>query len=376
MNHSSKFLWKFLGLIAANSLIVASFNAWIDPYNVMAKTVSKVNELKPKSGNDARRFKAINVIRIKPKTIFLGNSRADIGLDPEHSALSNNAPAYNLALPSGDIYEAMRYLQHVLANQPNLKQVVIGVDLIAFKAKTNEGELDPEQAARLGTTQYMPHLPSLLFSTDTFTSSLSTLAANLSQEPVKESYLSNGRLIRFNPPSMSMEEVFEYHLKTSYFNDGYQNFQISPRQMDAFRTIVETCNQRGIDLEVFISPAHVTQWEAIQTAGLWSTFENWKRDLVKITPVWDFSGYNSITAEPIAEGMQNYLESSHYVKEIGDLVLNRLLDYQVESVPKDFGALMTADNVEPHLLKVRVGRNKWANQSPDVVQLVRQWSKD
>lgn len=375
MNPHHQFLCAFLGLIAVNSFTVASFNALVDPYAVMAQSVSKINELKPESSNNARRFKSINVIRIKPKTVFLGTSRTDIGLDPDHPALSNT-PVYNLSIPAGDMYESMRYFQHALVNQPDLKQVVIGIDLVAFETRANVGKLDSEQAARLGTTQYMPHLPSLLFSTNTFTSSLSTLAANLSQKPVNEHYLSNGRLIRSNPPNMPVEEIFGFHLKSAYFNGWYKNFQISPQQMEAFRTIVETCNQKGIDLKVFISPAHVTQWEAIQTADLWSTFEDWKREIVEITPVWDFSGYNSITTEPLTEEMQNYLESSHYVKEIGDLVLNRLFDDQVESVPNDFGTLITADNVESHLAKIRADRNKWARQNSDVVQLVQQWSKD
>ncbi|NJO78095.1 MAG: hypothetical protein HC827_05905 [Cyanobacteria bacterium RM1_2_2] len=377
MKSHYKFLGTFLGLLVFNSFTLASFSAWIDPYNVInSRTLPKFNQLKPQSNDDARRFKAINVTRIKPKTIVLGTSRADIGIDPEHPVLSAHAPAYNLSIPAGDMYEAMRYFQHALVNQPDLKQVVLGIDLVAFEHREDVGKLDPEQAARLETTSYVQHLPSLVFSTDTLTSSFSTLTANLKGEPVREYYLSNGRLIRFNPPEMPIEAVFGLHLKSAYFESWYKDFQLSQQQMDAFRTIVETCEQQGIDLKVFISPAHVTQWEALRTSGLWSTFEDWKREVVNITPVWDFSGYNSITTEPLTEEMHNYLESSHYVKEVGDLVLNRVFRHELRTVPNDFGTRITTANVDAHLAKIRADRSKWVRRNADVVQLVEQWSRE
>lgn len=377
MNAYSKFLNIFLGLLTANSFTLASFSVWIDPYNVMnSQALPKFNQLKPESSDDARRFKAINITRLKPKTIVLGTSRADIGIDPEHPVLSAHAPAYNLSIPAGDMYEAMRYFQHALANQPDLKQVVLGIDLVAFEHRDDVGKLDPDQAARLGTTSYVRHLPNLFFSADTLNASFSTLKANFTSEPVREYYLKNGRLIRFNPPDMPIEAVFGSHLKSAYFESWYKDFRISQQQMDAFRTIVETCRQQGIELKVFISPAHVTQWEALRTAGLWSTFEDWKREIVNITPVWDFSGYSSITTEPLTEEMQNYLESSHYVKEVGDLVLNRMYRYQLKTIPSDFGMLLTTANVENHLVKIRADRSKWARRNADVVALVEQWSRE
>lgn len=377
MNRYHRFLLIFMMLIVFNSFTVGAVNAFIDPYNIMSiQPLQQINGVKPESRRDARQFKAINVMRIKPKTVFLGTSRADIGLDPSHPALAAYAPVYNLAIPAGDMYEAMQYFQHALANQPELKQVVIGIDLVAFEQRDDIGKLDPEHEKMLGQTAYIQHLPGLLFSTGTLTSSFSTVSYNLANEPMREDYLSNGRLIRTNPPGLPIQEVFRRHLKMAYFNNWYKNYRISSKQLDAFRTIVETCQQRGIELKAFISPAHATQWEAVHTRNLWTTFEIWKREIVKIMPVWDFSGYNSITTEPLTDNMQHYLESSHYVKEIGDFVLNRLFDYQPERVPADFGVLIKPDNIESYLAQIRTQRETWADQNPDIVQLVQGWSQE
>lgn len=74
--------------------------------------------------------------------------------------------------------------------------------------------------------------------------------------------------------------------------------------------------------------------------------------------------------------MKNYLESSHYVEKIGDLVLNRMFDHQLETVPDDFGVLVTARNLEAHLGELRSDRQHWAKQNPDAVELVQRWSQE
>jgi len=80
-----------------------------------------------------------------------------------------------------------------------------------------------------------------------------------------------------------------------------------------------------------------------------------ERELTEMAPVWDFSGYNSITSKSIS--IQNRTALS---QKVGDLVLNRLFHYQEATVPADFGTLITPANVEAHLAKfaltVKCGR--------------------
>ena len=111
--------------------------------------------------------------------------------------------------------------------------------------------------------------------------------------------------------------------------------------------------------------------EALHLAERWQLYEDWKREIVKMMPVWDFSGYNSITTEPIGEQMNNYQDSSHFYPPIGDLILNRLVGYEEEKVPEDFGILITPENVEAHLEKIRRDRAIWQN-NPENLKLLNQ----
>ena len=54
--------------------------------------------------------------------------------------------------------------------------------------------------------------------------------------------------------------------------------------------------------------------------------------------------------------MQYYWESSHYKKELGDIVLDRLLDI---SPYKDFGIELNSQNIDNHIQKLRDDREKY-----------------
>jgi hypothetical protein len=85
-------------------------------------------------------------------------------------------------------------------------------------------------------------------------------------------------------------------------------------------------------------------------------FENWKSKLPQEIPVWDFSGHNTITLEPIQDVMENYVDNFHYTKLVGDLILNRILSYKDNEVPADFSVLVTKENLEFHLAKIRADK--------------------
>jgi hypothetical protein len=182
----------------------------------------------------------------------------------------------------------------------------------------------------------------------------------------------NNKKIKQNFQKTPMKEHFKMMLNNYLSNPSYySHYHFSQELLNNFKTTVNLCKQHNIDLKIFISPVHAAQLEAIRVAGIWSIFEQWKREISKVMPVWDFSDYNSITTEPISNDMKNFFESVHYRKEVGDLILNRIFHYHEETVPDDFGILLTAGNSESHLEKIRADREEWAKKNPDVVNLVQ-----
>ncbi len=355
----------FPGLLATGLLNIA-----IDPYGVIDSPVlAGVNQLKPEQFNHVRLFKATDTIRVKPKTVILGSSRSDIGIDPQHPAFANE-PAYNLALVGPNMYEVSRYFEHALANQPNLKTVVLGIDFFMFN-KNWKNSPDFKESRLEKTSFKAQDLLNISFSTSALQASKQTIRSSLESEAYYLYRPDGLRYVYGDEPDEPLERKFEKMLGGFLAGEkSYQRHQFSQMHLDSFREIVEICQEKNIELKVFISPPHATQLEAIRVSGAWSEFEDWKRTIVAVTPVWDFSGYNSMTTEPINEEMRNYWDSSHYRKEVGDLILNRLFDKEEAIVPEDFGTLVTPDNIESHLKDVRAEREAWAQQNPDAVQFV------
>lgn len=380
MNPNRQYYWIFVISLFCQVLAVVSFNAIVDPYVVFnSPKIFRFNQVKKETHDHARLFKAMEVIRIRPKTVFLGFSRTEFGLDPDHPALADRQPAYNLAIPGANMYEAKRYFQHALYLNPDLDLVVIGLDFMMFSAFD---QIKPDfKETRLETDKIeMSDLLEVLFSIDSLLSSLKTIKANLNYPNDVGFYYPNG----LRDPVFFKKQIFPGKSNKSRFNTvlkqqfEFGKYTSNPEEFIAksafndLKEILEICRKKQIEVKLFISPVHVTLWEARSLVNLWPAFGEWKRELVKIAPVWDFSGYNSITTEEITEkDMENYIDPSHYTKEVGDLILNKIFQVNLETVPKDFGSFITEDNIEIHLKKIENDRQKWLQQNPKIVEYVK-----
>ena len=90
---------------------------------------NQIEDLQLNNDNIIRFIKTIKVEEIKPTSISLGNSRAEIGYDPEHKYFLQ--PSFNLAVSGGTLYESRLFLEHAI-RQGNVKQVLLVADWIMF----------------------------------------------------------------------------------------------------------------------------------------------------------------------------------------------------------------------------------------------------
>ncbi|MEB3357322.1 MAG: hypothetical protein VKK04_11400 [Synechococcales bacterium] len=363
INSYHRFNLLLMPAIALGVVGIGVFNTAVNPYGILpSPEVQRLNALKPSQFNNVRLFKAVDIKRLQPQSVILGSSRADLGIDPTHPAIQQAGKAYNLGIVGPNMYEVRRYFDHAIANQPDLKQVVLGLDFFMFSENLENAPDFNER--RLGRTTIEPKdLFRSLFSVNALDSSLTTLEANLRADaeylyrPDGMRYVYGDRL---NGPLDNRFPGMTARLTQLYYDD----FELSEKHLADFQAIVDTCEERGIELKIFISPEHATALAALQESGRWQEFEDWKRQIVAIAPVWDFSGFNTVTTEPISETMVNYWDSSHYTKAVGDLILNRIFDYETASVPSDFGVLLSEENLEAHLIQVRSQKLAWLQEHP------------
>lgn len=340
-------------------------NITVDPYDIFnSPKIQKFNNVKPVKPNHERLIKAIDITDLKPITLLLGTSRSRSALNPTHPVFDKYQPAYNVGLPSANMYELKRYFEHALANQPNVKLVVLEIDSFAFNVhQINTPDFSENRLEQKSIT--MQDVVNTTISMDAFIASANTVIHNVSKIGESTRYI-NGMLdSEVNKKPSSVSKFTQYLMKWRY--------KLASNYLKDFEYIIKECQQRGIDIKIYISPSHATFWENIRRDGYWEDYKNWKRQIVKIAPVWDFSGYNSITTEKYSDKlvMKNYTDSSHYNIAVGNLVLKRLFQYQEETVPSDFGVMLTPDNIEDSLAKIDADREAWAKNNPDAVKFVK-----
>jgi hypothetical protein len=401
-------------LIAA----IVSMNLVVDPFGMYwLVDLEGFNAYKPAVDHRVRLVKAYDVRRLRPQGIILGTSRSHMGLRPSHDGWDPAAkPVYNLAFDGATTKEMYLYLLHAYAVRP-LRQVVLGLD--TYHATLAPATARPDFDAQLLDSPAGRALPSLIradlkvfTSLDTLRASLATVRSQSASEPQW-----------FAPDGQRLGEVFfrragehfEQLGPRGYFEEidrlevGFKRegqlaanardpgrtaqaaTAASETSLDYIRRIVAFCRAQGVDLRIFIAPEHAHQLEITAAIGEWATLEKAKRALVQLLaedssrhpdappiPLWDFSGYSSVTTEALPEPgrrdeMGFYWDSSHFKDVVGELVLDRLfgLSRPRRPVPPDFGVRLTPATIEPALARLRAAQLAYRRSHPQDVAWIR-----
>ena len=385
--------WVLVCLLLA--AVVGAFNALVDPYLLFGSPrIKGINDRKPGVETQERLMKAYEVTRAAPRTLLLGTSRVDLGLDTRHSVWPASArPAYNLGIAAADPYTSLRYLQHAsAAGKPDL--VVLGLDFEYFlssgaaehgTALDFEARLSVDRNGRPNGAQRLQHARDLFqgsLSLDALLDSIDTLSAN--RRPDSADLAPSGDLseagLRSDAVELGSASLFaQRDLRNIRFYYGKSK---SNEGMADIRGIIDLCRQRGTRLILFINPVHADMLETFDLLGLWPAYESWKRDLVELVSrqpgstgaiaLWDFSGYDPYTTESVPSTRRDVLhwfwEPSHYTKELGDKILERLFG----GGDATYGVLLTPATIEPHLADVRAAREAYRNSQPADVDRVRE----
>jgi hypothetical protein len=399
----------------------AAFNTLVDPYGMYRLIEIKgFNVHKPAIYNRVRLLKAYEIRRIKPDAIVLGTSRSHIAMRMSHEGWDPDAKKrYNLAFDGATTKEMYFYLRYAQAIHP-LKQVILGLD--TYQPTLSPASVRPDldkgllcdSHSLISSIRMMLEDLKLLTSVDTLFASITTLRSQKTDEP--EWFAADGQRLgdiffrnfeeKFRKsPRDYFEEIdrMEVGFKLPDLNLAHSTSvktvsASAPLQktddetsLGYIRQIVEFCRDNHIDLRIFITPEHAHQAEIAAAVGTWPSVEEAKRNLVRLLaedtekhpgepqiPLYDFSGYNSITTEPLPkhgsrDEMKYYWDSSHFKEIVGDFVLDRLfgISRPGHPVPADFGIRLTPTTVESALDRIRAGQIAYRRNHPQDIATIR-----
>lgn len=403
---------RFLLFLAAAALLLvvalAGFNLAVDPYLLfgMGRTPG-FNAVKPAVGTHEYLIKTYQASRVQARTVILGSSRPDIGLDPQSSAWpAAYRPVYNLSRVSSDVDTDLLFLRHLMATngqKVRTRTVVVSVDFVSYLvvpraaskpgADTELSEAESRLAVlRDGTPNPGRRLQVLrdqvlsLLSLDAVLDSVRTVIA--SQSPPRSDVRDDGKLSEGFMRAWAQDGGMALMFRQKFANTVAR--YASPLRVLAgtsggdgladIQAMADFAKAEDLTLVLVIQPVHVSWLEMLDFLGYWGAYEQWKRELTRRVAalnstgadvsLWDFGGYDRYSTERIPDAgdratpMQWYWDPVHYSVRLGELILRRVLGTGDND---EFGIPLTPDNVDHRLAEVRAARERYRLTHPDQV---------
>jgi hypothetical protein len=359
---------------------IVMFNYRVDPYLIHQWDTELVDRPSPAQQKIMPWVKTYAAYRYRPEVIFLGSSRAEIGL-PTNFAPFAGKRVFNLALAGGTLGDAINMLNHTsVFHRPEI--VVWGLDY---------GWLFSE---KIGNTDFARTLvaqgPSYPL-WRTFLNIKRSISMNMTVDAVKivlgvseqscrslsatYGHKSSQCLERIMKNEGGTAKAFDVVLKKSSPLSSPVNVDATLQTLD--RVTHDYCRQ-GTIFRFFIQPNHALAEIAYWTER-WEEKENWKKALVDVIEarkqercdirLLDFSGFNSITTEDIPQitgkdTMKYFWEQSHYRSEVGYKILEQLFSAAPQTESSDFGIELSAETIQQHLRNLRIKRSHYIKNHP------------
>ena len=387
-----RFLRAWLIASLALLALVAGFNALIDPYAVFGTPrIAGLNAFKTASATHAALSKTYEVERIRPRTVLIGSSTVDIGLDPEDPIWPKDLrPVFDYGVPGSLPPFQYRTLQQAAA-AGTLKQAIIVLSFLdALQPPAAEGAAGrrpTDDQRRLLVTVDGQDNPARMIQElkDTFLSTLTlstlgdSVATVLSQwQPDALDLTEHGSTTEGAFRRVAKAEGYatlfelkeeEYARKLGMFSRQQDGANGRIYWLDSVEQMLAFCRSRHIRPVFVIAPSHADMLDLIDKTGFWRTFEAWKvaladlvqRDKSAGAVLWDFTGYDQYSTEEVpprganASAMRWFWEPVHFKKSLGNIVLRRIL----LGDPTGFGTPLAPDNVQAALAAIRSARQAY-----------------
>lgn len=374
-----RYLTCFAAAAAGLSLVLAALNVASDPYGVFRHTVPL-----PTQGQilfRTRTAKAETLRHERCDVILLGTSRIQSGI-PTTSDVWGEKRVCDAALDGTNLHEIEKVFRLAVQHQRPAR-ILLGVDLLMFgnfrstNADFDVSYFNPE-------TNWVEYYAEKLIGRRATEASFKLLRKKLTQRPdgTRKNKKKRTKKHKSAKPNLSgTREAVRQTLTKKFFvdEDTYNAFRYSSERLTLLAGMVKTARERNIRLDLVINPVHAIQLETMDRMGIYEQFERMKVDTARLVGqrneptgiyLWDFTGYEGLVAEKLPRGsekMRWYSESSHYKKNLGKLVVQRITG----SVPEEsatFGTRLFFDSVGAQNTLLRATRERWRDQNPEEVQ--------
>lgn len=339
-----RFVLSFIVALAILLSLVATFNIFIDPFNVWHKTnVVGLNNYKYGQEKFNRVNKTFELFSRDYDVVFFGDSRVLEGM-PAYWPDSNKV--YNAALSGGSILESEKLIYYYLKKHKP-KQIVVGLsDASEPKPDFSESRI---KRSIYAPSRYIEMLKETVYSYSATRASLNTVEESQMAPGVRlynggtKEYSHLGRLIA------SDGGVWDTYLQ-GYLNGFYQSrvqatapdMSLIRSQVDAAVRIKQMCESANVPVSFAYLPQSIDYMMVLEFTGRISTEQELRKQLIENqVNFYDFSLLNDVTLN-----RNNFLDPIHFRTNVGKMIIHTLAG---KPDIEGFGLLTTKETVQRHV---------------------------
>lgn len=365
------------GVAACAALVLTA-----DPYRLY-RIVERpgFNQHKPQPERYQKEIKLAGARAVRADLLIVGNSRAEIGFDPDNPALTATGLApYNLALAGTRIQVARAQLEQLASEGQRARHLIVGAEFLDFPIDAAAPPPPVPPAAPPAMLAQLAWRFDTLFSLDSVADSLATLGMQNAAERPRMTARGFNPLLEYR--QLARNEGY-HALFQQRAADYAKRFRKLPRallakdtrsskEFDQMRAVIAKGAADGARVDIVIYPYHAQIMALLESAGMAPLFDQWKTLLAaqveslraahpgaQIT-LWDFSGYASYQCEPIpakgdrASQTKWYWEAGHFKAALGDIMLARMLG--APAAEPAFGVPLTTATLDANRARIAAER--------------------
>ena len=337
-----------LGLsVAALMLLLAAFNYAVDPLWCFSHTSWFASYQKPFNERQQKTNHLTYVNTRKYDALILGNSRTCMVNQTDFSGVQ----AYNYSAAGMTPYEYQGYIDYFKKVAGNPAAIFLGLD---FQNSNRQLKASVERPEFYITNARRPlYRYTVLFTRDTFMYSRDNQLVNKTIQKKKNggSFYVYDRdniatLIKPNEESKRLDSVRSAvaDLRKTYRNDYTYRDDLAKSLTELIQANPDT---RFIP---FTTPVSKPYFCAMVQEGRFPQYERWLKEMVVVFgQVWHFEYLNTITLDYD----KNFSDSHHFYAPIGTMIAHRITGVDDVNTPSDFGILLTSDNIDAQLAKIK-----------------------
>ncbi|WP_338761061.1 hypothetical protein [Massilia sp. METH4] len=388
--HRHYLRWMF-GTMALASVAAAGFVALVDPYGLYGLAdVPGLNRVKPPVERYRNEIRLARAERFRPELVVTGNSRMEVGVDPEGAPLAGTN-AFNLALAGTSMEVTIGQLRHLAAGGHAPRRVIAGVefvDVLTDRPVHPATVVPPLPPATQGWRAHVWRADAL-YSFVSLKDALVTVAIQSRPEAAMATLRGHNPLLQYHQAAategyaalFSQRAAENTRKLAAMAQGGLHGAAVRAHVAQLIDTAAAA--QPAVDVDLVIYPYHAQLLALFEHASAWPRFEAWKEILVQEAEagrrrhpaariaVHDFSGFGPIQCEPIPPPGSKartrwYWEAGHFKPALGDLLVARVLGTAADGVPAGFGVRLERETLAANRHRIAGERARCAARQPSL----------